>query len=542
MKKIYYIASLSLLFGFTACNDSFMDLYPEDKINDENYWKTESDLKNYANQFYTTLDNTGVYSTDNASDNQAPQSRNSFIWGDYALPTSGGGWSKSDWSNIRSCNYFLTRYHTVEGNQENINQYVGEVYFFKAKFYYEKVLRFGDVPWLTKDLTTSSEELYLSRNDRGQVIDSICACLDKAINWLPETMNESRFSKYSALALKSRVCLFEGTWRKYRNLDNADKYLRLCVEAAEKVMNSGNFDIYSTGNIEDDYHALFNQQDYSDNKEVIFYVAYITDKRMNNRPRSCREAQSGMTKDFVESFLCSDGKPIALSNLYKGDAKFMDEFENRDPRLKQCVYTPDRPMTILADGSKEYENSPVFTNLSNTGYRIYKMYSPLAADIEHGRCTLDDLIYRYGEVLLNYVEAKAELGECDQAVLDKTINKLRDRVGMPHMTTEVGFTDPNWPNWEVSVSPLINEIRRERRVELASEGLRWNDLCRWKAGKLLENPKTYLGPRDPATGEYKEVYPGMTRVWNDRQYLYPIPTAELTYNPNLLPQNPGWGE
>ncbi|MCM0717404.1 RagB/SusD family nutrient uptake outer membrane protein [Parabacteroides sp. AM58-2XD] len=540
MKKVYYIASMSLLLGFSACNNDFMDLYPEDKINDETYWKTESDLKNFANQFYTTLDNTGIYNSDNASDNQAPQSKDNFVWSDYTIPTAGGGWAKGDWANIRSCNYFLSRYHTVEGNAEKINQYVGEIYFFKAKFYYEKVLRFGDVPWLTTDLTTSSEELYNPRNDRGAVIDSICACLDKASEWLPETMQDSRLSKYAALTLKSRVCLFEGTWRKYRNLENADKYLRISVDAAEKIINSGNFTVYSTGNIEDDYHALFNQQDYSNNKEAIFFAAYVTDKRMNNRPRTVRESYTGMTKDFVESFLCDDGKPIALSDRYKGDVKFTDEFENRDPRLKQCIYTPERPIAILADGSEEYENSPVFSNLSNTGYRLYKMYSPLAEDNEYIKCTLDDLIYRYGEVLLNYAEAKAELGECDQAVLDKTINKLRDRVGMKHLTTDVGFTDPNWPKWEVPISPLLNEIRRERRVELACEGLRWNDLCRWKAGKLLENIKTYLGPRDPATGEYRVVYPGMTRTWYDRLYLYPIPTDEFTYNPNLLPQNPGW--
>ena len=125
---------------------------------------------------------------------------------------------------------------------------------------------------MTTDLTTSSEELYNPRNDRGAVIDSICACLDKASEWLPETMQDSRLSKYAALTLKSRVCLFEGTWRKYRNLENADKYLRISVDAAEKIINSGNFTVYSTGNIEDDYHALFNQQDYSNNKEAIFLL------------------------------------------------------------------------------------------------------------------------------------------------------------------------------------------------------------------------------------------------------------------------------
>lgn len=540
MKIAYYISILSLLLGTSSCNDEFMDKFPNDKINDANYWKTENDLKNFVNQFYTTLDNTGSYGTDNASDNQAYYLKNDYIWSDYTIPTAGGGWSKDDWANIRSCNYFLNRYHTVEGLTENINRYVGEIYFFKAKFYYEKVLRFGNVPWLTKELTTSSEELYAPRNERGEVIDSICVCLDKASEWLPESMEESRLSKYAALTLKSRICLFEGTWRKYRSLENADKYLRACIEASEKVINSGKFEVYSTGEIEDDYHALFNQQDYANNKEVIFYASYITDKKMNNRPRSVRESGTGMTKDFVESFLCKDGKPIALSELYKGDKKFRDEFENRDPRLKQCVYTPDRPIAILPDGSMEYENSPIFNNLTFTGYRLYKLYSPLAEDNEYIKCTLDDLIYRYGEVLLNYVEAKAELGECDQIILDKTINKLRDRAGMPHLTVNIGFTDPNWPDWGADISPLINEIRRERRVELACEGLRWNDLCRWKAGKLLENPKTYLGARDPATDKLRVLYPGMTRLWNDRLYLYPIPTDEFTYNPKLLPQNPGW--
>ncbi len=540
MKKIQYILATVSLLGISACNNDFMERFPEDKINDATYWTTENDLKNYANQFYKTMEALGGYREDNKSDNQGPQSRNEFLWSDYTIPTAGGGWGKNDWSNIRSCNYFLTHCGTVTGQQAEINRYIGEVYFFKAKFYYEKVLRFGDVPWLTSELTTSSEALYGPRNDRGEVMDSICACLDKAAQWLPEDIKDGRLSKYAALALKSRACLFEGTWRKSRSLDNAEKYLQASADASKQIIESGKFELYSTGKPETDYHDLFSQHDLSIIKEAIFYSAYVIDKKMHNLPREVREAGTGMTKDFVESFLCSDGKPIAVSNLYKGDAKYMDEFENRDPRLKQCVYTPDRPIAILENGKEEYENAPIFNNMTYTGYRLYKMYSPLAIDNEYIRCVIDDLIYRYGEVLLNYAEAKAELGECDQAVLDLTINKLRDRAGMPHMTTNIGFTDPNWPKWEVSVTPLINEIRRERRVELACEGLRWNDLCRWKAGKLIENKKTYLGARDPETNEYRVLYQGMTRTWNDRMYLYPIPTDEFSYNPNLLPQNPGW--
>src|SRR5690606_12496002 len=148
--------------------------------------------------------------------------------------------------------------------------------------------------------------------------------------------------------------------------------------------------------------------------------------------------------------------------------------------------------------------------------------------------------YRYGVVLVAYAEAKAELGECTQEVLDQSINLLRDRVGMAHLMVDVGFVDPDWPNWEVPVTPLLNEIRRERRIETVSESKRWDDLVRWKAGKLLENPKTIMGARNPEEdNEYWVQYPGSVRTWNDKYYLRPIPTQELALNTNFT-QNPGW--
>ena len=160
------------------------------------------------------------------------------------------------------------------------------------------------------------------------------------------------------------------------------------------------------------------------------------------------------------------------------------------------------------------------------------MYSPLAEDNEYIKCTLDDLIYRYGEVLLNYAEAKAELGECDQAVLDKTINKLRDRVGMKHLTTDVGFTDPNWPNWEVPISPLLNEIRRERRVELALESERFFDLVRWgEAAEVLN--KFYAEEAADCT-----IYTNASFTKNKNEYL-PIPFAQMSASNGNYTQNCG---
>ncbi|HLU88785.1 MAG TPA: RagB/SusD family nutrient uptake outer membrane protein, partial [Cyclobacteriaceae bacterium] len=105
---------------------------------------------------------------------------------------------------------------------------------------------------------------------------------------------------------------------------------------------------------------------------------------------------------------------------------------------------------------------------------------------------------------------------------------------------DVGFVDPNWPDWEVPVSPLINEIRRERRIEITMEGEdRWFDLIRWKAGRLLEGRKTQLGAYNPEKGAYHEIWPGFVREWDDKLYFRPIPTQDLTLNPNLH-QNPGW--
>jgi hypothetical protein len=538
-----YLAILLFLAGVSGCNDDFMEKYPLDKINDQNYWKTVNDLKSYANQFYTGAVLTSIdnYQKDNASDNQAHLNKDGYIWNESTVPTSGGGWAKSDWSGIRNCNFFLQRYHTVVDVESNINTYVGEILFFKAAFYFEKLLRFGDVPWLTQDLSTSSEELYAPKNSRAEVADSIIACLDRAIAFLPETSAEGRLTGYTALALKARVCLFEGTFRKYHNRGDYERILRQSADAAKRIIESGRFELYTTGNPQDDYHAFFQLQDMSGVKEAIFSVQYEADKRQHNRVRQTRESGSGMTKDFAESFLCrTDGLPIALSSDYRGDATFMDEFENRDYRMKQIIYTPDRPIFITENGTEEFEAAPIYMNLAYTGYRMYKMYSPLAADNEYIKCTIDDCPFRYGEVLINYAEAKAELDECDQSVLDLTVNKLRDRVAMPHLTLPVPFVDPAWPQWETPVSPLINEIRRERRIELASEGFRWDDLCRWKAGKLLENEKTYLGARDPETDAYRVLYPGFTRVWYDKLYLHPIPIDELNYNPQLAPQNPGW--
>jgi len=540
IKNIKCLLVLVLLnFG---CNDEFMDRFPPDKVNDANYWKTPGDLRTFANQFYPDLITSGNWTKDNMTDNQAPANRIAFVWNEYVVPASGGSWGKSDWADIRSCNFFLQRYQTVEGDTEEIGRYVGEVKFFRAWYYFDKVRMFGDVPWLNQDLNIDSEELFIERTSRKTVVDSILQDLDDAIGQLPETSGEERLTKYAALAFKSRVALYEGTWRKYHNLGDFEGLLQQAVGASQEVINSGMFELYTTGNPQKDYHDLFVIDDLAGNKEAIMFKRYTEDLLMHNRVRQLGEAGSGFTKDFVDTYLDINGLPISISNVYEGESvsDYLREFRNRDPRMRQTVYTPDQPYHITDDGEIQYQHAPQFDNgMTFTGYRIYKMFSPTQRDFEYQRNTIDEFIFRYAEVLLNFAEAKAELGELTQQDLDDSINLLRERAGMPGLTPNVGFVDPDWPAWEVSISALLNEIRRERRIELAAEGFRFDDLMRWSAGRLLENPETYLGALDPETAEFRVLYPGRNRVWIDKLYLYPIPSQEIALNPNIS-QNPGW--
>lgn len=539
MKNIKVLLVVSL-FAVVACNDEYLDKYPLDQISDVQFWNTATDLELYANQFYQDLRAPHYnWQLDNNSDNNAPGDRNNYVWNEYVIPATGGGWGKSNWLPIRRTNYALVRIAEMEKN-EAILRYEGEIRFFKAFYYHKLVKQFGDVPWYDSDLQTDSEELYKPRDPRKVVFANMLQDLDFAIEHLPEESNEGRLTKYAALTFKAEACLYEGTFRKYHNLGDDEEVLRLAAEAAEEVISSGLFSLYSTGNPQQDYFDLFVQYSLDGNPEAIMFQNFVEGIRMHNNVRQMGEPRTGYTKDLINSYLSIDGLPIAQSPLYQGDAEFGDEFNNRDPRMFQSIYHPDRPYRIYSDGSVDYREMPEFdNNYVTTSYYITKGYSPYEVDRLQLQTTIDVFIYRFGKLLVTYAEAKAELGEATQEVLDNSINLLRDRVGMPHLTVNVGFVDPNWPAWEIPISPLLNEIRRERRIETAGEGTRWDDIVRWKAGKLLENPLTYRGARDPGTGDYRVVYPGYIRKWDDKLYLYPIPTQEIALNPQLT-QNPGW--
>jgi len=569
MKNIFsLIVKITLLFAITACNDDYMERYPKDSLTDPSFWATTQDLESFVNGFYPLLATPSIFdrdcnlliNMDDQSDNKTPSTPNSYLFGQDVPQATSSYWNANAWAKIRSANYFLARYQKAEGDATEIASYVAEVKFFRAWEYFKKVKLFGDVPWINKDLATTDDSyLYKARDSRNLVMDSVLADINYAVANLkdPSEVTTGRLHKYAALAFKSRVCLYEATYRKYRGLDDAGKFFTEAKNAAYAVMSSGLYSIYTTQNPQKDYYNLFIQPDLTKNTESILCMVYVEDMLTNSISHNTEaQGQTGFTKDFVESYLCTDGKPIGISPLYLGDDSLEMEMTNRDPRLRQTIDNKSMPYKIGDDGSALYNQYPRVNTLCPTGYLQIKGHSPLASEYNLGLGINDAFIFRYAEVLLNYAEAVSELGELTQNDLDNSVNLLRDRVGLPHLTLSVGFTDPNWADYGYDLSPLLREIRRERRVELVSEEFRWDDIVRWKAGELLEKTKTLVGLRVPpewkaqlpvtlfqdrifTTNYLLQTYSTASRNWDDKLYLRWIPVQEITLNSNLV-QNPGW--
>jgi len=575
-KYILYIACAALSIVTSCKRESFLNRSPLSDITPGTYFKNETDLQLYCNQYYPALTVQNFLKLDDNSDDKANASINSLLAGTYTVPSaathnySGGttlnfdsnnisgnvnvNQSGTDWdfALIRACNFFLANYQKANIPDATKNIYVGETLFFRANDFWKKVKAFGDVSYVNHYIVDSSKSvLYGPRMPHKQVMDSVLKDINFAVNNLPVSPADGRLGKYAALALKARVCLWEGTYRKYFGVGDEATYLQAASDAAEQIMNSGLYKLYSTGNPQSDYYNLFIQDELKGNSEAILPMRYLQSVLMNGIDRSLGEAGDGYSKDFVNSILCSDGLPTSLSPLYKGDDTPDDEATNRDPRYKQQIAT--RGFDFLAGDLITLPR--IGTTVTSTGYQPIKGRSNSLAAWNANASVYDFFIFRYAEVLLIEAEAKAELGLATQTIIDNTINKLRDRVGMPHMIIANLVKDPksNFPSLPV----LIDEIRRERRVELGAEGFRFDDIKRWHAGTLINNPNTILGMKLTPTlraqypaqqvsnivvdaNNYIRLYPSITnRTWNDKMYLLPIPTQEISLNPNIK-QNPGW--
>ena len=591
MKKIYIL--LLLAFSISSC-DSFLDKNPKHKLAEDEFFESERDLELYSNSFLSRIPSLNrIVFGDQYSDYIATRSSTPFLIGNTWTPNQQGNWGGGDsgkWSQLRHANYFLDKLKGTKGkvSDEIYLHYEGVGRFWRAWFYYDMVTEFGDVPWYDHELDPEEvDELYKGRDSRAYVMDKVLEDLTFAAENCSASAkfvsSSTRINKWTALAFKTRVCLYEGTYRKYHkelNLtDSSKKFLEEAVKAAEELMESSPFRLVDdAGNRSIQYRNLFSSTDLN-TTEVIFGLDYDQEMRRHETTWDMFSATKGLnwsfSKQFVNQYLMQDGSRFTDQPNYK-QVEFINEFANRDLRMVQTMVHPGYKRKSLAGNMVEY--APDF-RMNFTGYQPIKW--ALDDDAHIGKATSDNAlpIFRFAEVLLNLAEAKAELGEMDEQVWNKTIKPLRERAGVNGKSPETA--DPYLVDYyrKQTTDKWILEVRRERNIELAFEGVRPDDLMRWKLGELFaidweglyipEKGKVYDlngdGKGDLAVVDKKPAKPvsgvvyielgtahkldennhllfgwAQNRVWADRMYLRPIPQQAVQDNPNLLPQNPGW--
>lgn len=498
MKKYILITIIAAVVF--SCEKDFLDRVPETDITADGFFNSLADLEIYTNGFY---DYFGASTRDLSTDDQTRHSEgdglNSLLKGNLTL-SNASNWD--GWGTLRNINYFLANYDnngvSETADPADINHVVAFARFSRARWYMSKINDYGMAPWIDKPLSVDSEELFKTQDSRDFVVGKIIEDLEFAIaNLKTSRDNQSEITKWSALAEMSRFALREGTFRKYHDyagLANADMYLSKSAEASQQIIDSGNFAIWSNGDPNTAYNEFFIQDSYNGNNEVIQSIEYNY-----TAPRRTYGVVVyfywGLSKNLVDSYLMTDG--TRFTDVPNFDEKgFVEVFENRDPRMSQTIMSP--PGYRFASDDNDY--------LIVATYGGYTQQKFLHNDkVESQWNSQNDLAaYRYAEVLLNHAEAKAELGSLSQGDVDVSINKIRDRVGMPGLNMAVANANPDavqtaqYPNVTGANVGVIMEIRRERRIELACEGFRRGDMVRWKNGTTLAQPQ--VGMYVPAFG------------------------------------------
>lgn len=593
MKKISIILlSILMLAGVVSCDQ--LDLTPRDMMSDYDYFKNATELELFSNPFYNDLLDKSPF--DEQSDVIVNAILGEILIGGNrrTVPASGGGWS---WGTLRRINTLLENINKSE-DQEAVVHYTAVARFFRAYFYFDKIQNFGDVPWYDSQLSSTDEGLYKPRDSREFIMSKMIEDIDYAIANLPAEKSVYRVNRWAALALKSRFTLFEGTYRKYHNLtlegNDYQYYLDLAAKSALEVIQKSPYKVYSTGNVEKDYLMLFAEQNANPDEYILaIKFDYALGIRNNATAYTILTSQGrpGLTRKFVNSYLMKDGTRFTDKAGWEV-MTFIEETVDRDPRLKQSMRTPGYTrinQTRMLGPELE---------VATTGYQPVKFVQDPASNSNNndrtGSSDVDMPVFRYAEVLLNYAEAKAELGTLTQSDIDISVKLLRDRVGMPNLIMANANANPDeylasatygYPNVTGANKGVILEIRRERTIEMLMEGLRIADLYRWKSGVSIDQPITgmyFEGPGEydfsgdgkidlilyPNGGEKPAERDGVTvyEIGKDvfltegtkgylnyhhnaerngfnegRDYLYPIPIDERTLNPNLK-QNPGWND
>lgn len=510
MKK--YIIIIGALFTFSSCQEDFMDRYPQTSVAPEEFFKTEEDLALYVNGLLA-MPGMGNYLADQSSDNMATTGAieiKNIMTGTPSSQTITGGW---DWARLRNINYFLDNYQKANASDEAIAHYVGFARYYRAIFYFGMVQRYSNVPWYDKTLNPGDEELYKTQDSREFVMSKVLEDLEYAAQNVRNSVLQGTPTVWAVKAFYARVALYEGTYRKYHSELNlqgsANELLKIAVKQASDLMNSGKFSIYTTGNPTRDYATLFNSTNLVGNPEVLLVNAYDVnkDRSSDNNTGIFGDYEQSPSRDLVLSYLMKDGTPYTKLENYKAKG-FVEEFKDRDPRLMQTLAYPG---WILEPNTTPYIQS---LNKNFTGYHQLKGFKNSTNNVE--RASVDFPAYRYAETLLTLAEAKAELGELSQTDLEMTVNLLRKRAGMPSLIMSEANGNPDqfqaakFPNLSGPNLGVLLEIRRERRIELAMEGFRYDDLMRWNAGKLLE--QIPQGMYFPGLGKYDMTGDGIEDI------------------------------
>ena len=536
------MSCVALSFGLVSCNDDFLEVYPRDTQTEATAFVTADNFETYAWGLYSIF---GGYSDDTLGDDKnggnlvsnAAGGESDWAMGRYKVPSSGGDW---DFSFIRRCNLMLDHIDGSQMNEDEKKHWRAVGLFFRSHRYFQLLQKFGDVPWIEHVLSTDSEELYYPRDSRDMVAANILRDLKQAAADIREGGNGNNTVNTDVVnTFLSRFALFEGTWRKYHGLQDADTYLQAAADAALAVINTGKYSVNPS------YDALFNSEDLTGAASIILFRQYTGGELGHNYTRRIRtgELTFEATKDLVDSYLCSDGKPISTSDVFedapgeegKDRLREYDRFRNRDRRLYVTIVPPynenmsdskDSEYKVMLDdadnaswtGTKRLPmtnfkgqvcnsqpnlmESSNFTNWGKThmGFCMWKYYNTTTpSTTANSDNTTDAPIFRYEEVLLNYAEAMCELGKFDQAFADRTINLMRRRPSCNIADMDVDAITAAGRSWDPALEtggyynraadPVLWEIRRERRLEFVGEGFAFRDIRRWKIADLVLNKR-----------------------------------------------------
>lgn len=572
---------------FTGCNDFLDDnRYPQtSEINEPAFWSNPDNVDQECALLFNIIKGYGAYyasvtSTSNISegdfyftalsDDQCARNGVGQQWLNTTIPSSAGTYT-NPYYNIRQCMYIWNGVEQSSLTEDQKNNYIGIARLNRAIQTFELVKRYGDVIWVDKLLDPADMDVLMGeRMNRDLVMDKVLEDLDFAIANITAQSDKLGWSKDMAMAAKAEICLYEGTYCKYRtvaengagpDINRANNYFKECVKACEPLMN--------TYSLDPTYLETYNTYDlgkFTSNPNIIFGKAYKMTVIGHGTIAYTTSGTTinGISKDAFDAFLFRDGKPLALTTLDKSDAGKMvdglyyigDALAVRDARLSSITdaYAYCENMRYSRAGSDPMASS--------TGYGVRKFDNetlPIYNRSTIGQGPTCAPIYYLSAVLCEFAEAKAELGDMSQDDIDKSINKLYARAELPDLKLPV-FHDPANT---IGVSDIVWEARRCRRCELMMDrDFRYWDLVRWHQldkldntnvanqatwlGANMVNASVYVDNLAAAGTVFEEIDGGVylsaklaERKWEPRQYFFPIPSAQLTLN-EKLGQNPGW--